>query len=126
MNFKVPRGTQDILPSETWKWQQVEKIIDETCSKTLNEPPPPQKKKKKKQKKKKKKKKKQRIGLFIVKSVTVGYIIVVKHCCRSKYCTNGIRAAGYRLASCPAVSSCDIICRQEPVSVPVNAGSAAP
>ena len=31
MNFKVPRGTQDILPSETWKWQQVEKIIDETC-----------------------------------------------------------------------------------------------
>ena len=31
MNFKVPRGTQDILPSETWKWQQVEKIINETC-----------------------------------------------------------------------------------------------
>ena len=24
MNFKVPRGTQDILPSETWKWQKVE------------------------------------------------------------------------------------------------------
>ena len=31
MNFKVPRGTQDILPSETWKWQQVEKIINEVC-----------------------------------------------------------------------------------------------
>lgn len=31
MKFKVPRGTQDILPSETWKWQQVEKIIDELC-----------------------------------------------------------------------------------------------
>lgn len=31
MNFKVPRGTQDILPTETWKWQQVEKIINETC-----------------------------------------------------------------------------------------------
>lgn len=31
MNFKVPRGTQDILPSETWKWQKVEKIIDEVC-----------------------------------------------------------------------------------------------
>ncbi len=31
MNFKVPRGTQDILPSETWKWQQVEKIIDTAC-----------------------------------------------------------------------------------------------
>ncbi|WP_438311121.1 histidine--tRNA ligase [Sporosarcina sp. FA9] len=27
MIFKVPRGTQDILPSETWKWQQVESII---------------------------------------------------------------------------------------------------
>ena len=31
MNFKVPRGTQDILPSETWKWQKVEAIINETC-----------------------------------------------------------------------------------------------
>ena len=31
MNFKVPRGTQDILPSETWKWQQAEKIINEIC-----------------------------------------------------------------------------------------------
>ncbi|KXH87353.1 histidine--tRNA ligase [Sporosarcina sp. HYO08] len=31
MNFKVPRGTQDILPSESWKWQKVERIINETC-----------------------------------------------------------------------------------------------
>ena len=31
MIFKTPRGTQDILPSETWKWQRVEKIINETC-----------------------------------------------------------------------------------------------
>lgn len=31
MKFKVPRGTQDILPSETWKWQQAEKIINEAC-----------------------------------------------------------------------------------------------
>ncbi|WP_318615148.1 histidine--tRNA ligase [Sporosarcina sp. YIM B06819] len=31
MNFKVPRGTQDILPSETWKWQQAERIINEVC-----------------------------------------------------------------------------------------------
>ncbi|QUW22451.1 histidine--tRNA ligase [Sporosarcina sp. Marseille-Q4063] len=31
MNFKVPRGTQDILPSETWKWQKVEKLINEVC-----------------------------------------------------------------------------------------------
>ena len=29
MIFKVPRGTQDILPSETWKWQQVEKIVND-------------------------------------------------------------------------------------------------
>ncbi|WP_252502863.1 histidine--tRNA ligase [Sporosarcina sp. Marseille-Q4943] len=31
MNFKVPRGTQDILPSESWKWQQVEAIIRDLC-----------------------------------------------------------------------------------------------
>lgn len=31
MNFKVPRGTQDILPAETWKWQQAEKVINEVC-----------------------------------------------------------------------------------------------
>lgn len=33
MNFKVPRGTQDILPSESWKWQQVESIIRDVCDK---------------------------------------------------------------------------------------------
>lgn len=31
MSFKVPRGTQDILPSESWKWQQVESILREVC-----------------------------------------------------------------------------------------------
>lgn len=31
MNFKVPRGTQDILPSESWKWQKVESIIRDLC-----------------------------------------------------------------------------------------------
>lgn len=33
MNFKVPRGTQDILPSESWKWQRVESIIRDVCDK---------------------------------------------------------------------------------------------
>lgn len=33
MNFKVPRGTQDILPSESWKWQHVESIIRDVCDK---------------------------------------------------------------------------------------------
>ena len=33
MNFKVPRGTQDILPSESWKWQKVESIIRDLCDK---------------------------------------------------------------------------------------------
>ncbi|WP_391116154.1 histidine--tRNA ligase [Psychrobacillus sp. L3] len=32
MDIKVPRGTQDILPSETGKWQVVEELIRETCS----------------------------------------------------------------------------------------------
>lgn len=32
MNFKVPRGTQDILPSETWKWQKIEAVIHEVCA----------------------------------------------------------------------------------------------
>ena len=32
MNFKVPRGTQDILPTETWKWRKIEQIMDEICS----------------------------------------------------------------------------------------------
>lgn len=31
MKFKVPRGTQDILPAESWKWQKVEQLIRETC-----------------------------------------------------------------------------------------------
>lgn len=31
MKFKVPRGTQDILPTETWKWQRVEEIIRNVC-----------------------------------------------------------------------------------------------
>ncbi|WP_342505278.1 histidine--tRNA ligase [Sporosarcina sp. FSL K6-2383] len=31
MKFQVPKGTQDILPSETWKWQRAEKIINEVC-----------------------------------------------------------------------------------------------
>ena len=31
MRFQVPKGTQDILPSETWKWQRAEKIINEVC-----------------------------------------------------------------------------------------------
>lgn len=31
MKFKVPRGTQDILPSETSKWQKVERIIHDVC-----------------------------------------------------------------------------------------------
>lgn len=33
MNFKVPRGTQDILPSESWKWQRVESVIRDVCDK---------------------------------------------------------------------------------------------
>lgn len=31
MKFKVPRGTQDLLPTETWKWQRVEKITRDVC-----------------------------------------------------------------------------------------------
>ncbi|GGG27289.1 histidine--tRNA ligase [Lysinibacillus alkalisoli] len=31
MNFKVPRGTQDILPGESAKWQRVEEVIRELC-----------------------------------------------------------------------------------------------
>ncbi|WP_040286388.1 histidine--tRNA ligase [Sporosarcina koreensis] len=31
MKFKVPRGTQDILPSESWKWQKLERMIHEVC-----------------------------------------------------------------------------------------------
>lgn len=32
MSYQVPRGTKDILPAETEKWQAVEKLILETCS----------------------------------------------------------------------------------------------
>ena len=31
MNFKVPRGTQDILPGQSEKWQKVEQTIRELC-----------------------------------------------------------------------------------------------
>ncbi|MEG0470942.1 MAG: histidine--tRNA ligase [Solibacillus sp.] len=31
MNFKVPKGTQDILPEQTEKWQKVEQTIRELC-----------------------------------------------------------------------------------------------
>ena len=31
MNFKVPRGTQDILPGQSEKWQKVEAIIRDLC-----------------------------------------------------------------------------------------------
>ena len=31
MNYKVPRGTQDILPNESWKWQRVESIMRDVC-----------------------------------------------------------------------------------------------
>ncbi|GKV68749.1 histidine--tRNA ligase 2 [Sporosarcina sp. NCCP-2716] len=31
MKFKVPRGTQDILPSESWKWQRIEQMIHDVC-----------------------------------------------------------------------------------------------
>ena len=32
MNFKVPRGTQDILPGQTEKWQKVEQVIRQLCN----------------------------------------------------------------------------------------------
>src|SRR5690625_5155955 len=31
MNFKAARGTVDILPNETKKWQYVEKVIKDIC-----------------------------------------------------------------------------------------------
>ncbi|MEO4052156.1 histidine--tRNA ligase [Solibacillus sp. CAU 1738] len=31
MSFKVPRGTQDILPGQSEKWQQIEGVIRELC-----------------------------------------------------------------------------------------------
>lgn len=32
MSYQVPRGTKDILPVETEKWQAIERLIQETCS----------------------------------------------------------------------------------------------
>ncbi len=32
MSFKVPRGTQDILPGQTEKWQKVEEVIPRIMS----------------------------------------------------------------------------------------------
>ncbi|MEK4426241.1 histidine--tRNA ligase [Solibacillus sp. FSL K6-1523] len=32
MNFKVPKGTQDILPGQSEKWQKVEQTIRELCN----------------------------------------------------------------------------------------------
>lgn len=32
MSFKVPKGTQDILPGQTEKWQKVEKVIRDLCN----------------------------------------------------------------------------------------------
>jgi histidyl-tRNA synthetase len=32
MLTKAPKGTRDILPSEVYKWQYIEKIIAEVCS----------------------------------------------------------------------------------------------
>ncbi len=31
MSFKVPRGTQDILPGQSEKWQKVEAVIRDIC-----------------------------------------------------------------------------------------------
>ncbi|MEK5185608.1 histidine--tRNA ligase [Solibacillus sp. FSL W7-1324] len=33
MNFKVPKGTQDILPGQSEKWQYVERVIRDLCDK---------------------------------------------------------------------------------------------
>lgn len=32
MSFKVPKGTQDILPGQTEKWQKVERVIRDLCN----------------------------------------------------------------------------------------------
>lgn len=32
MNFKVPKGTQDILPGQTEKWQKIEGVIRDLCN----------------------------------------------------------------------------------------------
>ncbi len=31
MRYRAPRGTRDILPDETWKWQRVERVFAETA-----------------------------------------------------------------------------------------------
>jgi histidyl-tRNA synthetase len=31
MKYKAPRGTRDILPDESWKWQKVERVFRETA-----------------------------------------------------------------------------------------------
>jgi len=32
MTYKAPRGTRDILPDETWKWQRIEAVFRETAA----------------------------------------------------------------------------------------------
>lgn len=32
MKYKAPRGTRDILPDESWKWQRVEEVFRETAA----------------------------------------------------------------------------------------------
>ena len=32
MSFNIPRGTQDILPGESERWQYVEQIARDTCA----------------------------------------------------------------------------------------------
>jgi histidyl-tRNA synthetase len=32
MKYKAPRGTQDVLPAESWKWQRVETVFAETAA----------------------------------------------------------------------------------------------
>ncbi len=32
MKYKAPRGTQDVLPGESWKWQRVESVFRETAA----------------------------------------------------------------------------------------------
>jgi histidyl-tRNA synthetase len=31
MKYKAPRGTRDVLPEESWKWQRVERVFRETA-----------------------------------------------------------------------------------------------
>ncbi len=31
MAYKAPRGTRDVLPDESWKWQRVERVFRETA-----------------------------------------------------------------------------------------------